>query len=577
LPVLKGEKGPPLYEDWSNLSKEVVDQKNVSVDWQKYNIAIRLDNLVCLDVEDTRIYNAIFKKPVEEFSKITWVQKTGKGLHIIFKGKAKPFKVEGFIEIRSGPQQYIVVAPSLHPSGTRYEWLSNIANTPIAEISAADLERLRHKLEVLKRFRNFIEAMADCWKRYHRHHLSLWLSGCLRKMNLGLEDSELVLKTICLLAGDEELADRVRALHDTFEKDIKEVKAWSGLREELVEICGLEEAKKIIKLLPIQKGLLFEVKNLRELIDSAAEISYISYPLIPNRCLIVLAGRGGVGKSMLSLYLAHCVSSGRRIFDYYDVKQSKVLIIDNENSPMIYKQRAELLDLNPLDAIEVVNFTNWRMDKKGALAKLQNLIKTNGYNLIIMDNWTTLKSNIEENKSTEVSNVLTKLRKIAYETNSTILLIHHLRKGMAYATHEIDELRGSSVIVNEADIVYLLEKDNVTGVRLLKSVKNRMNNDDLNIRLSFSIDEDGTLRIVYCGELEKAEFDTRTIEAAKAIKEFLTLKKTATRKDIFQALKGYPETTIKRGIDYLIVMGVIERVSRGVYKLVNTLDQVIEG
>jgi len=193
-----------------------------------------------------------------------------------------------------------------------------------------------------------------------------------------------------------------------------------------------------------------------------------------------------------------------------------------------------------------------------------------------MDNWTTLTSRVEENKAVEVSNILTKLRKTAYETNSTIVLIHHLRKGLAYATHEADELRGSNAIVNEADIVYLLEKNNLSGDRLLRTIKNRINDDSLNIRLSFNIDEDGTLRIIYRGELEKTEFDTRTIEVARAIKEFLTLKKVANRKDIFQALKGYPETTIKRGIDYLIVMGVVERVSRGVYRLVDTLNQFIK-
>jgi len=322
--------------------------------------------------------------------------------------------------------------------------------------------------------------------------------------------------------------------------------------------------------------LLFEVKSLRELIEGAKDIDYISYPLLPRGALIVLAGRGGVGKSMLSLYLSHCVSSGRRIFDYYDVKQSKVLIIDNENSPMIYKQRAELLDLNPLDSIDVVNFTNWRMDKKGALSKLQSLIKTNGYNFVVMDNWTTLTSRIEENKSTEVSNVLTKLRRIAYENNCTIWVIHHLRKGMAYATHEIDELRGSSVIVNEADLVYILEKDAVAGLRILKTVKNRLNDDSLNILLKFEVSEDESLKILYKGELEGVETDVKLLEVAKMIKDFLQKKRKASRKEILEAMKGFSEATVKRALTYLLTLGVLERPVKGTYQIVESLDSTLE-
>ncbi|MEM3490037.1 MAG: bifunctional DNA primase/polymerase, partial [Nitrososphaerota archaeon] len=247
---LERESKTAILSDWPNRSQEDLFKHFEYL--AEFNIGLRLDGLIALDIEKPEIYDAIFKQPVDEFAKITWIQRTGKGYHILFRGHAKPFKVEGFVEIRSGSGQYIVVAPSIHPSGKRYEWISDISKTPIIEISDHDLERLRRKLEVLKRFSNFIGAMTECWKRYHRHHLSLWLSGCLRKMNLGLEDSELVLKTICLLANDEELVDRVRALHDTFEKDVKEVKAWSGLREELVEICGPEQASEILKMLPIK-------------------------------------------------------------------------------------------------------------------------------------------------------------------------------------------------------------------------------------------------------------------------------------------------------------------------------------
>ncbi|MEM0451507.1 MAG: bifunctional DNA primase/polymerase [Nitrososphaerota archaeon] len=250
LPVLKNEKGPPIYDSWPSLTREEILRRNASVDWQNYNLALRLDDLVVVDVEKPELYDVIFKQPIEVFARVTWIQRTGKGYHILFRGHAKPFKVEGFIEIRSGPQQYILVAPSIHPSGKRYEWISDISKTPIIEISDHDLERLRRKLEVLKRFSKFIEAMTEYWKKFHRHNLSLWLSGVLRKIGLSVEDAELILKAIALLSCDEELKDRLTALKTTYERPIEEVGAWSYLKRELESIVGPEHAAEILKLMP---------------------------------------------------------------------------------------------------------------------------------------------------------------------------------------------------------------------------------------------------------------------------------------------------------------------------------------
>ncbi|MEM4436779.1 MAG: bifunctional DNA primase/polymerase [Nitrososphaerota archaeon] len=250
LPVLKNEKGPPIYDSWPSLTREEILRRNASVDWQNYNLALRLDDLVVVDVEKPELYDVIFKQPIEVFARVTWIQRTGKGYHILFRGHAKPFKVEGFIEIRSGPQQYILVAPSIHPSGKRYEWVSDISKTPIIEISDHDLERLRRKLEVLKRFSKFIEAMTEYWKKFHRHNLSLWLSGVLRKIGLSVEDAELILKTIALLSCDEELKDRLTALKTTYEKPIEKIGAWSYLKAELESIVGPEHAAEILKLMP---------------------------------------------------------------------------------------------------------------------------------------------------------------------------------------------------------------------------------------------------------------------------------------------------------------------------------------
>ena len=259
LPLERGGKAA-VVSDWPNRSRE--DLFNCFEYLAEFNIGLRLDGLIAFDLERPELWDVFFRHPIEVVASSTWVQRTGKGYHVLFRGEARPFKVDGLAEIRSGNGQYIVVAPSIHPETKRpYEWITDIAKTPIAEIGEEDLKRCYKKLEVLKRFRNFIEAMVECWKRYHRHNLSLWTAGAFRKLGLPLEDAETILKTIALLSRDEELSDRLRALHDTYRKHLEEVKAWSGLKEELIEICGLSNAEKIIALLPARINEEAEIKK----------------------------------------------------------------------------------------------------------------------------------------------------------------------------------------------------------------------------------------------------------------------------------------------------------------------------
>jgi hypothetical protein len=570
LPLLPRSK-QCVIEKWQQLSPDDLFAR-IGPD---SNIGLRLDNLIALDIERPELWPVLSSLSIEDVASRTWVQRTGRcGYHVLFRGEAKPFKVDGFAEIRSGNGQYIVVAPSIHPeTGRPYQWLSDIAATPIDVISPEDLNRLRHKLEVLRRFKGFVERMLECWRRYHRHNLSLWLAGCLRKMGLPLEDAEIVLKAITYLAHDEEVQDRIRALRDTYEEPASRVKAWTGLRDELIEIVGEEEAKTIIRLLPIQKGLLFEVKTLKELVEGARELEYIARPILPRGALILLTGRGGVGKSLLTLHMAHSIAAGRPIFDIFEVEPARVLILDNENSPPIYKERVDLLGLNPLEAVDIVNFTNYRLDLKGAIARLRSLITTNNYSTVFIDNWTTFISRLDENKAAEASSLLTKLRRLAYETSCAIVLIHHLRKSLPYS-HSVDEVRGSSVLVNEADLVLLLERGAAPNERILRTLKNRLG-EEFAYRLILRYDQEGFLHIECEGEVEEA-LDSTVIKCANEIKAFMQMARVAKRSEIFEAVKHYPEITRKRALNYLLSLGELEKPQRGVYRLRQTLDMVLE-
>jgi hypothetical protein len=236
-------------DDWNELAPEELEKMIT----ENHNIGIRLDGLSVLDLERKELLRLFTKKSVEEIAKKTWVAETGKGYHIYFRGTLPgkdPKRSDKLVEFKTGNGQYVVAPPSLHPSGARYKWLSEVELIEIAEASRALLERIYHKVEVLQEFNKLILELEKIWTPSHRHYLAIWLSGCLRKSGVNRKDAETVLTAIACLAHDEELEDRLRALDDTYKKPIDQIGAWSYLEEELRGIVGPEEAEKIMKLIP---------------------------------------------------------------------------------------------------------------------------------------------------------------------------------------------------------------------------------------------------------------------------------------------------------------------------------------
>ena len=226
----------------------------------------------------------------------------------------------------------------------------------------------------------------------------------------------------------------------------------------------------------------------------------------------------------------------------------------------------ELLGLDSLGNIDALILQGFRLNDPGHFEFLEENLNRKGYGLVIMDYWTNLVRGIDENKAGEVADILTKLRRLAYRYDATILLIHHLRKNLPYAVEEIDELRGSSVLVNEPDMVYLAYVEKMSGNRILRTVKARYGNE-VAFRLAFK-QSDGRLKIEWMGELGKKEVESKVQVCARIIKGLLKeLGREASRKEILEAVRGFPPRIVDRSLQYLVRIGEVERATRGVYRL----------
>jgi hypothetical protein len=571
LTVLKVDKGSKRcrIDDWNELPPEELEKMITEED----NLAIRLDDLSVLDFERPELVEALFTEGVNVLSQYTWVAKTGKGYHVYMRGLPsgkKIVKADGLVEFRSGSDLFCVAPPSLHPSGVRYEWVTDVERVGIAEVSPQALERMRHKVEVLKIFEGFIKGLEKAWTESHRHNLSLWLSGVLFKLGYSLEDAEVVLRAVALLAHDSEVNDRVRALQDTYKKDRSEVGAWTKLKEELESIVGVDRARELLNLLP-RPGLEFEIKPLSQLVSEAKPIEWVVENMIPRYGLVILAGKAGVGKSMVTLHLSHAVVNGEPLFGALPIQnRGRVLIIDNENYPGLYLQRVRALGLNPLEGIDILNLTEFSIDRRRSVEWLEKVLAENKYALVVLDSWTNLIRETDENKAPEVGKVLSRLRKIAYEHGCCFVLIHHLRKNMPYAVDPKDELRGSSTLMNEADLVITMQNFGKDGVRVLKTTKQRYGRE-VALELRF-LENDGRL-ILQGKEIAAAEAEGEVVKAVSAIEDYLTVKQNAaSRQELIENLP-FSKSTVVRALSIAVGLGRITRVGRGLYSLPARLEQ----
>jgi hypothetical protein len=556
-----------VVDDWQKLDRETLFK---IVD-DECNLGIRLDNLIVEDFEVPELWPAIHPDASpEELARHTWISRTGGGgLHVFAYGVAKPIKVEGWVELRSGSGQYVVVPPSIHPDTLRaYEWISDVKAADIIEATPSAIDLLGRKIRVLGEAKRFIESIIGVWVEGDRHDLSLSIAGCLRKLGYHREEVEAVVGAIAGLAHDEELKDRMKAVETTFQKPLSEVLGFSGLRERLQRIMGPERAVEIMRLLP-RRGVYFEVKPLSQLVAEAKPIEWIAEGLVPRYGLVILAGKAGVGKSFLSLHLAHAVASGENLLGIVPIQhRGRVLIIDNENYPGLYLQRVAALGLNPLDGIDVLNLSGFRIDSKGCVEWLEKTLIDQKYCMVILDSWSDLTSRIDENKADEVGRVLSRLRKLSYENECCFVLIHHLRKNMPFAVEAKDELRGSSALVNEADIVLLMQSFKDT--KILKTIKQRYGEEKA---FEIRFDGSGGRLSMLARPVGVEEAQNEVLKALEAVLEYLEAKgNPATRQELIQELP-FSEPTVKRALSTGLSLQRIVRAGRGIYTLPRRLEQ----
>ncbi len=180
-----------------------------------------------------------------------------------------------------------------------------------------------------------------------------------------------------------------------------------------------------------------------------------------------VAGQPKLGKTWLALDMALSVATGTPCLDTYAVPEpGSVLVYLAEDPPAAVRQRlAGLcrhrgLDLDSI-ALHVITAACLRLDLEDDRGRLEQVVRRLGPRLLILDPLVRLHR-LDENRSDEISELLSFLRTLQRAHELAIVVVHHMRKGGARRGGQA--LRGSSDLHAWTDSALYLQAGRGTTV-----------------------------------------------------------------------------------------------------------------
>jgi len=269
IPVLYREKKPLVsWQEYQRRKATESELRKWFANSLARNIAVVCGevsgNLVVLDFDSPEGYRRFFGDTAE-LERQTAVVKTSRGLHVWLRTTEtiRSFVIPDLSVDVIAEAKFVLVPPSIHPSGHPYQFVSGL-RTPI--IVGDFLQAMKKRCQGLGaripslesappaqktgRTRCFgvrggrkmaeqnklriIDAMVGHWIPGRRNHLTMYLLGLFLKRRIAQEDARDIISRICDLASDEEKPQRLAQVAYHYRKDPRVwpyMKGMSGLRE----------------------------------------------------------------------------------------------------------------------------------------------------------------------------------------------------------------------------------------------------------------------------------------------------------------------------------------------------------
>jgi hypothetical protein len=163
-------------------------------------------------------------------------------------------------------------------------------------------------------------------------------------------------------------------------------------------------------------------------------LQFLWQPYIPLKCLTIMAGDPGVGKSLVAVDIAAAVSTGRSLLlgslGSKTLEQGPVIIFNAEDdvaSVNYWRCVAAGADPDKIYFEDVFSDHDSRL-KFGGIDFLKNRMSQIEPRLVVIDTLNAYLGGGDVNKAMEIRPVLTALSRLASRFHCAILILHHLVK-----------------------------------------------------------------------------------------------------------------------------------------------------
>lgn len=408
-----------------------------------------ISGVVVVDMDSEEAYALAEEKGLP----YTPMVKTGHGYHAYFEYReARNFQkrddLRG-IDFRADGG-YVVAPPSVHPSGETYEWMTKLEEASLATLPLWVLTPEPGSKTPLKElYKGVPEGM--------RNDSLARITGSLASDGLSLEE--------CRGLADAWNSSNKPPLPETeVERTVRSI--FTRHHAQLGGV-GVEDAPKTV-IDPcsfLKKG--------SELMKMDCHIEWLIDGLLPKGSITVFHGRGGIGKTWLSLILADAIAEGKP-FMCIQTEKAPVVYIDFENSKAVLIERLRKVggagvefwhcsfDVPP-PRLDSRDWERYKQMPPGAL--------------LIIDSFRAGQRG-DENDSRSMASIMGQLKELR-DMGFTVVLLHHTPKS--------DETvhKGSTAILDMADHMLSLYK--VGRNRYSGDKYDEENEDDGNATYRFGV------------------------------------------------------------------------------------------
>ncbi|MBA7622820.1 hypothetical protein ES703_30207 [subsurface metagenome] len=395
-----------------------------------------------------------------------------------------------------GDGGYVILPPSKHPSGIRYEWILTPKEEELADPPGWLLELITKKEPGKKLPETELSRLLDGVITGKRHDTATRLAG--HYIGKGLASSEVI--KLLKLWNDKNKPPLPENELTRMVGDFSKAKIEFEKRKK-------EETKKKYHFDKI-------ILNAQEFIKvETPEKKTILSPWLKEKQIILISGWRGVGKTWLALSLLDSITRKKSFGSWKAKTPVNCLYLDAEMVKQDLDER--LLTLNPAGerqsqlSIYSSELANTQGEPGPCLFDLtwQALFKEflieNEISLWVADNITSLTPGLDENAKSEWDSVNEWLKELRWAGITTIL-IHHLGKGGTQ--------RGTSAREDNIDISIQLNHPpgylDTDGCKFeLKFTKTRLRHRELkdisDLQLQLREDEEGRSTWT-CGSIKKS-------------------------------------------------------------------------